>query len=73
MNYFEEYDKRQLDDISFDQDGYVIFKDVKLKITRENIYDYESQTGMDGYEMVIWAYNNSIPVIRNRKIDEILS
>lgn len=65
--------KRQLDDISFDQDGYIIFKGVKLKITRENISDYKLQTGMDVYEMVIWAYNNSIQVVRDRKIDEILS
>lgn len=60
-------------DISFTTDGYVVCKGVKLTITRENVMDYQSQTGMDAIEMVRWAYNNSIQVIRDRKLEELLS
>ena len=60
-------------DISFTKDGYVVCKGVKLTLTRENIMDYQAQTGMDAIEMVKWAYNNNISVIRDRKLEELLS
>lgn len=72
-NYFELYDKREMDKVSFDSDGFVYFKDVKLDITRETIMDYESQTGMDGFELVLWSYNNSLPILRDKKLEELLS
>lgn len=72
-NYFELYDKREMDKVSFDSDGFVYFKDVKLDITRDTIMDYESQTGMDGFELVLWSYNNSLPVLRDKKLEELLS
>jgi len=73
INYFEEYDKKEIDKIEFDNQGRVIFKGILLSITRENIEDYVAQTGMDAMEMVKWAYNNSIPVVRDRKLEELLS
>lgn len=73
INYFEEYDKKEIDMIEFDEQGRVIFKGVVLSITRENIEDYVAQTGMDGYRLVLYSYNNSIPVLRDKKIEEILS
>lgn len=72
-NYFELYDKREMDKVSFDSDGFVYFKDVKLDITRDTIMDYESQTGMDGFELVLWSYNNSLTVLRDKKLEELLS
>lgn len=57
INYFEEYDKKEIDKIEFDNQGRVIFKGILLSITRENIEDYVAQTGMDAMDMVKWAYN----------------
>lgn len=60
-------------DISFSTDGYVICKGVKLSLTREQVLDYQSQTGLDAITMVEWSYNNNISIIRDRKLEELLS
>lgn len=59
-------------DISFTNNGYVICKGVQLVLTRENIEDYKAQTGMDAIDMIEWTYNNTISVIRDRKLEELL-
>lgn len=60
-------------DISFSTDGYVMYKGIVLSVTREQIFDYQSQTGLDGIMLVEWAYENNISVIRDKRIEEILS
>lgn len=60
-------------DIEFDNDGRIIVKGVALPLTRENLFDYEAQTGMDAIEMIEFTYNNCLSVVRERKIDEILN
>ena len=60
-------------DISFTSDGFFIYKGVKLQLTRENIQDYEIQTELSAIEIIEWTYNNSISVIRDKKLEELLS
>lgn len=58
-------------DISWSGDK-IVWKGVELGITRENLQDWKAQTGMDPLIMVEWAYNNSLQVIRDKKLKDIL-
>jgi hypothetical protein len=60
------------DDISFDGE-FIVYKGVKLNITRENIEDYRFQTGSDPIDLIKYAYNNSLSVIRDYKINKLLN
>jgi hypothetical protein len=60
------------DDISFDGE-FIVYKGVKLNITRENIEDYRFQTGSDPMVLIKYAYNNSLSVIRDYKINKLLN
>jgi hypothetical protein len=60
-------------DIIFNDKHEVIYKGVNLGITRENIQDYQFQTGFDSDEWILNLYNNSIPVLRNEKLNQILN
>jgi hypothetical protein len=60
-------------DIIFNDKQEVIYKGVNLEITRENIQDYQFQTGFDSDEWILNLYNNSIPVLRNEKLNQILN
>ena len=60
-------------DIIFNDKQEVIYKGVNLGITRENIQDYQFQTGFDSDEWILNLYNNSIPVLRNEKLNQILN
>ncbi len=58
--------------IVFNDQHQVIYKGVNLGITRESITDYQIQTGFDPVEWVDHLYNNSLLVIRDKKISKIL-
>jgi hypothetical protein len=60
-------------DIIFNDKHEVIYKGVNLGITIENIQDYQFQTGFDSDEWILNLYNNSIPVLRNEKLNQILN
>jgi hypothetical protein len=60
-------------DIIFNDKHEVIYKGVNLGITRENIQDYQLQTGFDSKEWILNLYNNSTPVIRDRKLNDLLN
>jgi len=60
------------DEYQFDKDGLVVYKGVKLKLTRENIQDYRSQTGTNPIYLIEYQYRNSLQVIRDNKINKIL-
>ena len=59
-------------DVTFTSRHEIVYKGVNLGITRENIQDYEFQTGFDAKEMILDLYRNSIPVLRDKKLEEIL-
>lgn len=59
--------------IIFNDKHEVIYKGVNLGITRENIQDYQFQMGLDSDEWILNLYNNSIPVLRNEKLNQILN
>ena len=61
------------EDIEFNDRHEVIYKGVNLYINRENITDYQLQTGFDPKEMLEMVYNNSVVVIRDNKIKSILN
>ena len=55
-------------------DGKIIYKGVDIGLTRENIEDIQSNTGIEVDEYLIESiYNQHISVIRNKKINEVLS
>jgi len=60
-------------DIIFNNKHEIIYKGVNLGITRENIQDYQFQTGFDSKDWILNLYNNSTPVIRDRKLNDLLN
>ena len=54
-------------------DGKVIYKGVDLGITRENIMDYQLQTGLDPKEWIEYLYNELIQVKRDNVLEKILN
>ncbi len=60
-------------DIIFNDKHEVIYKGVNLGITRENIQDYQLQTGFDSKDWILNLYNNSTSVIRDRKLNDLLN
>lgn len=59
-------------DCEIDDDNFVICRNIKLHITRENLSDFEIQTGMHRLELIKHHYLNSIVYQRNEKINKIL-
>ena len=60
-------------DVTFTSRYEIVYKGVNLGITRENIQDYQFQTGFDSDEWILNLYNNSTPVLRNEKLNQILN
>jgi len=60
------------DNITYNEQYQVIYKGINLGITRENITDYQFQTGFDPVEMVENLYKQSLPVVRDEKLKQIL-
>lgn len=61
------------DDVVFTTNGGIICKGVKLDIRVDSMHDFQSQTGMDGIILIEWVYNNSLAVLRDKKLEELLS
>lgn len=57
--------------IEISEDGRIVYKGVYLDITRENIIDYQFQTGMDPTEWIEHLYNNSVSVKRDETLKKI--
>lgn len=64
--------KDMYDNITYNEQYQVIYKGINLGITRENITDYQFQTGFDPVEMVENLYKQSLPVVRDEKLKQIL-
>ena len=52
--------------------GEIIYKGVNLGITRDNLQDYKLQIGHDPEELILNLYKNSITVLRDEKLNQIL-
>jgi predicted small secreted protein len=59
-------------DIEINDDYQIVYKGVILPITRELMTDYQFQTGMDANECILFTYNNSLSVIRDKKLNDLL-
>jgi hypothetical protein len=59
--------KEMYDNIIYNEQHQVIYKGINLNITRENITDYQFQTGLDPVEMVENLYKQSLPVVRDKR------
>lgn len=60
-----------MSDTKFDDKGRIVYKGIKLNITREQIYEVQD-LGMDPMYYIEKMYNERIDVIRDKKIDLIL-
>jgi|688.fasta_scaffold476687_2 hypothetical protein len=59
-------------DIEINDNYQIVYKGVTLPITREMMTDYQFQTGMDANEWILFTYNNSLSVIRDKKLNDLL-
>jgi hypothetical protein len=50
----------------------IVYKGVPLPITTQMILDYTYQTGMSANDLIIFHYNNSLHVTREKKLQEVL-
>ena len=55
-----------------DNDGFVIYKDVKLSLTVEQLSDTRIITGISSEKLIEYQYKREIVDIRDKKIDEII-
>jgi len=60
------------DDCYIDDNHYVVCKNIRLNITRENLSDFEMQTGVHRLELIKHHYLNSLTFQRDKKINDIL-
>ncbi len=58
-------------DISWNE-FYLVYKGVELPLTRENISDYQMQTGMSAKDLIEYMYRNSLVVLRDKKLKDLL-
>ena len=55
-----------------DNDGFVIYKGVKLSLTVEHLTDTKVITGLSSEKIVEFSYQREIVDIRDKKIDQII-
>jgi hypothetical protein len=55
-----------------DNDGFVIYKGVKLSLTVEHLVDTKVITGLSSEKIVEFSYQKEIVDIRDKKIDGII-
>lgn len=55
-----------------DNDGFVIYKGVKLSLTVEHLTDTKVITGLSSEKIVEFCYQKEIVDIRDSKIDQII-
>lgn len=53
-------------------DHFVVCNNIRLNLTRENLSDFEMQTGVHRLELIKHHYLNSVVYKRNEKINKIL-
>jgi hypothetical protein len=64
--------KLDSNDIEINDNYQIVYKGVTLPITREMMTDYQFQTGMDANEWILFTYNNSLSVVRDKKLNDLL-
>lgn len=55
-----------------DNDGFVIYKGVKLSLTVEHLADTKVITGLSSEKIIEFSYQKEIVHIRDSKIDQII-
>jgi hypothetical protein len=55
-----------------DNDGFVIYKGIKLSLTVEQLSDTRIITGISSEKLIEYQYKREIADIRDKKIDEII-
>jgi hypothetical protein len=55
-----------------DNDGFVIYKGVKLSLTVEHLSDTRIITGVPSEKIIEFCYQREIVEIRDKKIDQII-
>lgn len=58
--------------LKFEKDN-VIYNDVNTGLTRQNIFDYVSQTGFSSEELILLHYKNSLSRLRDKQLEKILN
>ncbi len=51
----------------------VIYNDIKIGLTRQNLFDYVAQTGFTSEELIIFHYKNSLSELRDKQLEKILN
>jgi hypothetical protein len=51
----------------------VIYNDINTGLTRQNLFDYVSQTGFSSEELILLHYKNSLSRLRDKQIEKILN
>ena len=64
--------KLDQNDVEINDDHQIVYKGVTLPITREMLTDYQFQTGMNANEWILFTYNNSLSVVRDKKLNDLL-
>ena len=71
MKHCDNFLKISDSDISWNE-YHLVYKGVQLPLTRENISDYQMQTGMSAKDLIEYTYNNSLSVLRDKKLKDLL-
>jgi hypothetical protein len=58
--------------LKFEKDN-VIYNDVNTGLTRQNLFDYVSQTGFSSEELILLHYKNSLSRLRDKQLEKILN
>ncbi len=59
--------------MEFSSNHTIIYKGIDIGVSREVVFDFQSQTGIEFDEsMMEMFYNQHLQVVRDRKIEEIL-
>lgn len=57
--------------LRFEKDD-VIYNDIYLGITRQNIFDYVIQTGLPSEDLILHRYRSSLRELRDEQLNKIL-
>ena len=58
--------------LKFEKDD-VIYNDINTGLTRQNLFDYVSQTGFSSEELILLHYKNSLSELRDKQLEKILN
>jgi hypothetical protein len=51
----------------------VIYNDIKIGLTRQNLFDYVAQTGFSSEELILLHYKNSLSELRDKQLEKVLN